>query len=325
MSTEERRFCYTGKGIPTFFANDVSKFNWSSKIKVRSESKKNEHVYIYGNQDENPYTCKSQICKEGLPVVKSNLQKCVRRKLISQAIRSAFAMWTFDPNEVLRRLPAIMIEDSLIYPEGLLKLVWWMMAVSKGYRMSKNEVEMMLGIVVTLCESNKYDVAHSSMQGKDVDWSCFSTDRQELYWAIEMRKMYGGMAVDLHMYAYHQGLWYDRLKDDKWWELINNQDENTVELDSVGKIKISDIIDEAIDYHCFPWIVRKLEEKYNLSEKRIKIAIWMCRSRINVREPIDYSMYSSASAEAQNDYDKIKDNITSLTTWIRKNFKFIAD
>ena len=50
-------------------------------------------------------------CKYNVPLLKSNLQKAVRRCDNQIAIQSALALIQIEPMELLRRLPIIYIED----------------------------------------------------------------------------------------------------------------------------------------------------------------------------------------------------------------------
>ena len=92
------------------------------------------------------------IPSKNLSVLKSNLQKCVRRGLVSKAVKSAYAIWCISPMELLRRLPIIIVEDTSPFP-GLITLTWYMMAVSKGYVLSSDEVSWILGVVYTITEN----------------------------------------------------------------------------------------------------------------------------------------------------------------------------
>lgn len=65
-------------------------------------------------------------------IVKSMLQKAIRRRKGSAAVRLAYELYRLSPQELLRRLPVIIIEDSSLHPAYPI-LVWCMLAESKGY------------------------------------------------------------------------------------------------------------------------------------------------------------------------------------------------
>ena len=65
-------------------------------------------------------------------LLKSMLQKGVRRRLSGPVRRLCAALLRQSPVDCLRRVPVIMMEDSSLHP-SLPVLVWLMMALSKGY------------------------------------------------------------------------------------------------------------------------------------------------------------------------------------------------
>jgi hypothetical protein len=238
-------FSFDEKEISTQELKDKT---FETKVKIRSPW--NTSLTIHGIQSSTPFTTPQQITKSSLPLLKSNLQKCVRRKDFERAARTALAIFSFNPNELLRRLPVIMIEDCLPYPSGHSRLVWWMCAVSKGYKMSAAEVEQVLGILSTMCESDQYEVCQQR-DHKKIDWTKLSALQQTFLWSLEIRRLYGGMKVDGRMYVFHQQLWSERFTDTKsdWWNKLQNQDAYSVDITTIGPITNDDILLESIDHH----------------------------------------------------------------------------
>ena len=313
-------FSSTRPAFPQAFSFDgetvrfqpLASYTWSAKIKIHEYG---DHIpTLYGMPGE-PFETSVQIGKRSVSLLKSNLQKCTRRQDEGRAIRTALAMYSYDPNEVLRRLPIIQIEDCLPNPDGLLRLVWWMCAVSKGYVMSKEEVESMLGILATMCESPSYEVFDSRCRAKTVlDWS--SHPEASFFWALEIRKIYGGMECDKKMLSYHQELWMERFKQRDQWNL--EQDRYQVDIDSVDPLSKDDILLESIDYHCFTWIPQKIADKYpNLTLDVIKTCIWMCRSRTNLRKPLNQEVFQPISTAMEQNYHGFAEDLQGLTQWLR--------
>jgi len=345
--------------FPTIFSFDgenvrfepITKFNWTAKIKIREYK---SELILQGIQS-NGYTCSPQIGKQSLPLCKSNLQKCVRRKDSDRAIRTALAMYSYNPNEILRRIPVIMIEDSLIHPPSLVKIVWWMCAVSKGYKMSVKEVEDMLGILATMCESNEFDVAKSldEKPTKNIEFSALKEDQKTFIRCLELRSIYGGMHSDKRMCYYHMDLWYKRFiekSSDKFYE----QDEYDIDISSVDKITKDDLLIEAFDYHPYPWMGRKIAEKFQnleqllteekreninkairsgdphskglwlteefpkvITEKNVTSSIWDCRSRLNFRIPVNTELYRKTSPNTQRMFNIIEHELNRLCVWLK--------
>lgn len=223
MSDHKKSFpkIFSFDGEKAFFGV-LSNYNWKSEIKIKPY---NSTLMLYGIQRD-AYVPERQVGKKSIPLLKSNLQKCIRRKDQEKAIRTALAMYSYSPSEVLRRLPIIFIEDCLPCPKQFLKLVWWMCATSKGYVLSKSELESMLGIIVTMCESTEYEIVNSSLHNKSII-DPTGSPQEDFLWALELRKMYGGMKSDGTMLDYHQEIWYKRFQEDpsKWNKLEQTEHE----------------------------------------------------------------------------------------------------
>jgi hypothetical protein len=67
--------------------------------------------------------------KLSVPVLKSMLQKSIRRRRPRPAMRLACALYKKSPLDLLRRLPIIVLEDGMFHPDFAL-LVWLMVACS---------------------------------------------------------------------------------------------------------------------------------------------------------------------------------------------------
>jgi len=299
-------------------------YNWSAKIRIKEHK---QDLILYGTQKE-PYIISPKIGKKTLPLFKSNLQKCVRRKDEGRSIRTALAIFSYSPSELLRRLPIIMIEDTLIHPKSLIRLVWYMCAVSKGFVLSKEELSWVLGVVSAMCENDTYDAFNSRCKKtKDVDWSKLPYEQQKFFWALELRKFYGGMWVDKQMIEYHEELWKERFSSDAlsgWFDKIQNQPEYEVDIDLLdSNVDKDDVLLSAIDYHPYPFLVRKMIEKYpTLSADEIRISIWMCRSRINDRTPIDLTKFRESGNNIKNIFEIFREDLEGFTGWLRYRLDF---
>lgn len=69
---------------------------------------------------------------KNMGLLKSHLQKCVRRSHTQLAVKTALTILRLNPGELLRRLPIIMLEDAHLFPASFISLVWLMAATSKG-------------------------------------------------------------------------------------------------------------------------------------------------------------------------------------------------
>lgn len=64
---------------------------------------------------------------QAVPLLKSHLQKCIRRSRENLAVRTARHLLLTDPEALLRRLPVIMVEDAVLNIQlpGKLLLFFW--------------------------------------------------------------------------------------------------------------------------------------------------------------------------------------------------------
>jgi hypothetical protein len=246
---------------------------------------------------------------------KSNLQKCVRRGEEDKAIRTALALYIYNPDELLRRLPVIMIEDALPHPESFIKCIWWMCASSKGYKLSRSELEELLGIVSTMCESTHYVIFNGDMKIDPIDkelWKTLSSQRTDFTCALEIRKMYGGLKGDVQMLNYHQKLW----NESNYWTILTDQPVYIIDLNSVDKFDKDDILLCSIDFHPYPFILDKITENTEYDQQIIKSVIWMCSSRINIRTPINSEKYVNVSTKMSEQYKNIEKSFKGIATWL---------
>lgn len=203
-------------------------------------------------------------------VLKSNLQKCIRRGKANEALATARQLLLQDPNELLRRLPIILCEDTLLCAPLFCELVWLMVAVGKGYAINKDDAQIVYDAVQTMIDApGRYNgsVAVSDVAGATVtDPIDSATDT-----AFRIRVAYGGMAGDCDL--------LERLRR-RWKAGTLPQ----APLSPATKAPEPfdprrHVIPEAIDFHCFPAL---LTEHPELS----KAAIWWHWSSINVRPPV---------------------------------------
>lgn len=250
-----------------------------------------------------------------VPIYKSNLQKCVRRKLTSKAVKSAYAMMCVSPIELLRRLPIIMVEDAML-TTSFTTLVWFMMAVTKGYILSNEEVSWILGVVWEVCKIDSVaKVPHQSPKKKWwSDLSNIESGEVDLLWALEFRKSYGGMKGDILMLEGLMEMWSERfLGIEKYSALEVVISENIlIDLSTLSPKNI--LIPAAIDQHCCVWIPKRVRETHpEFTEEEIKGAIWYGRSGINFRVEESKRYVPENLLEV---WEVIEDSVTTLSKMV---------
>jgi len=295
---------------------------FESKIKLRYH-RKTPITILATHPLAAPHLFSTSIPEANIPVYKSTLQKLVRRRLTEQAIRVAYAFLATDTPGFLRRLPIIMLEDVLPLP-SIISLTWWMMAVTKGYILSDEEVSYILGIVYTLCQIDSYQAFNKYCKYIDPlpDFTSLPSIPRDVLWSLEIRKSYNGMKCDTYMIDYLQRSWFRRFSEKgtshPLWKYILAHEVYPVDLDTLGTCDKYDLISEGIDYHCYRWLLKKLHTAFPyIEEYQIQGAIWFYRSRINVRKTCEGSEpVRHPGPELKKVYDEIEDTLERWCEWI---------
>jgi hypothetical protein len=241
-------------------------------------------------------------CKYNMPLIKSNLQKAVRRRDNQIAIQSALALIQTAPMELLRRLPIIYIEDVCLMDSY--SIVVWLMMADKDYgTLKKRDINIILNIVNSLCDcksyfnyiKNDYNYAftHETLQ--------FVPNGSQLL-SVYYRSEYGGMKGDMQMLKV--AIDYYRMHPTE------------VKITEYGNINYSNIereievLVEAIDFHCYPHMLNILNKITHINKETIKMCIWFVESGYNVRKP--ETQESSKEYEERMEWKKIEKHLEDV-------------
>ena len=260
-------------------------------------SKSNNSVYNkFKNKVKINYTEKQ------IPLLKSNLQKCVRRSIHNIAVKTALTLFALDPNEILRRLPIIILEDVTLHKDFTF-IIWLMTAVSKGFEMNDFFLEKCL-IVVNDIASNKYRELYEYLD-KDIDLRRLNTNlynkddlnelkytlnelkdnQKDILWGIELRKSYGGMRCDMRMLNYFTNKWFNKFINGDNFIISNHKNEIEYKILHYNEIHLS-----SVDFHCSNIIMYVKNKFPDYSEEEIKKCIWEKRSSINNKNIINLEL-----------------------------------
>jgi len=160
-----------------------------------------------------------------LSVLKSALQKNIRRSRGEAAAKTGLQLLHRAPLELYRRLPIIMLEDGICHPPALVLFTWLMMAgetYTPDPALRKVLVRMLFEIAsgkFTDFSSSVYhpvldplpDVDDASLAGEGGREGGLSSECQVLLRCLVARRHYGGMACDAHMLKNLAKLWRVRL------------------------------------------------------------------------------------------------------------------
>jgi hypothetical protein len=197
-----------------------------------------------------------------ISVLKSNLQKCIRRGLAEPAFATTYQMMAQDANELLRRLPIIMCEDAQLCPPAFNEIVWLMAAVSKGYCINANDMQRVYDFVSTMLgAAGRYNRHYDAVD-------CAEPRDSVTDLAFIIRIGYGGMPGDM-----------------EFMELLRRRHGAgslpTCEYLAAPVMTYNfnvrrDIVPWAVDFHCRPHMLKEMPAF-------TKDYIWWHWSSLNVR------------------------------------------
>lgn len=209
---------------------------------------------------------------KNLSLLKSGLQKCVRRSETELALKIAKSFIRLSPKCFLRRLLVIAGEDVFI--NANCDVVMWlhrMTLLDDEFLLTKDDVHWLLGYVKYLCERRDY------------------TDFQ-FQNRIERKQNETTTELLLRMYLDSMILMDGDRRFLTWYYNTGacNRKADTVTryTDTVSFIDTANLPLYAIDFHTHPKMLKMVKVKWqSLSESEIKTLIWECRSSNNVRKP----------------------------------------
>ncbi len=211
-------------------------------------------------------------------LLKSLLQKAIRRQESSIAVKCAFHYMTLDIQDFLRRLPIIMIEDTSIH-EVFPTLIWLMIAVTdETFLLDKSIYEYLMGVVYVISMIPTY----TPIRGKCAPLILHEVPQSPLFsmiYALILRRAYGGMKCDMTLCEEYAFMIYTQPKLS-----LERTKIRPIMLESISELALSEWLTEAIDFHCTPQILTYIAEEYpEYDEEYIQQLIWHYSSKINAR------------------------------------------
>ena len=255
----------------------------------------------FSNTNKNP----------NIPVLKSNLQKCVRRNLTTKALQTAISMIELDFLEFIRRLSIIMVEDCILH-ESFPTLVW-MIASYPEWQPNQNHINWLLGIVKYLSDLDSRDLVEKldfNFMAKVQEINKLELNSKSLIYSLYFRVSYGGLKGDMKMLEYFTELWLARLQSNsKYNSYLYTKIQPITKL--INPIPKREIELSSIDFHCYPKVLSLLYQKFNKDKEDIKNSIWFHSSRKTNKSILD----------GKDDYDN---RYMELWRLIKRDFKIMA-
>ena len=190
-------------------------------------------------------------------LLKSAIQKSVRRGDVDKAIRAAKSLIQLNEVDALRRLMIIPIEDCLM-PPNYDKLAAMLMKVSAkgGNSLTEDEKSLTLSIIgdVARCKWRDLDVGNpDDEEGKEYAMQPVQGNKEnDLINALLYRARAGGSRWDVPMLNQMSRVWNRRFAQ-KTWDIEKLRSYFTgeeIKWDEVPYATVDDIMLEAVDFHC---------------------------------------------------------------------------
>lgn len=245
-----------------------------------------------------------------IPLLKSNLQKAIRRGNHHIAVSTALAILQKEPIELLRRLPIIYVEDvSLI---DSLPIVIWLMMADKKYTLTSTDVDILLQVVHSLCTCSK------CFDGREIE--CLTVYTHEMLenedgynelLGLYYRSLYGGMKGDMQL-----------LKDAIFYYATNPHCIVRYSFTEVYPFEINlnvYILAEAVDFHPYPAILTTISKNTKLDKSVIKACIWFADSGYNIRK--QYTIEASKEYKEKREYGIILPHLMQIQSDLCKDIK----
>jgi hypothetical protein len=261
------------------FQDSVGSTCWKREVKFPEPYKGVKTVILASEIPMTPHIF-SSVPRFHTSVLKSNLQKAVRRCLPEAAIATAQQMAAQgDVTELLRRLPIILLEDTLLNVPILSRWIWWMLADSKGWVLSSREWAQLATDLT--CLPNYRD--HLRKHTDSVDTNILTNGHDLALFSIWARSQWGGMKGDI---AFLQALLLDwNTRGEDIW-LLGRVLEPPSPPTSFQQLPFSVAkhgLPEAVDFHCCPSMLADFAKQFAMSEQDIQEIIWFHRSESNKR------------------------------------------
>lgn len=321
-SSRKKYFVYDSEQRTAYYTSDILGDDYvylTSKCKGPSSIdlyyKKKSLVSISVSREPFDSFLKNEILKEchhyldKVPLLKSNLQKAIRRSQKDIAIKTMFYLLAIDKSAFFRRLPIIMIEDVALF-DSMNILVWFMISSDTSYLLTLDDVSILINIVSNLCDCllslsclGSAEALQASSAGphdydlmreiKEADYKDIEKNYPHLL-GLYYRRLYGGMSGDMKLidsaieyYSVHP-------------EEIQKTNYLDYDVNSILKKDVSElIILESIDFHCYPEILTRLNKEFPfITKDTIREMIWFAESAPNIRK--------SKSLEKSRIYTELK-------------------
>jgi hypothetical protein len=238
--------------------------------------------------------------KSHIPILKSNLQKCIRRQLTKLSIKTAVSLCLIvDENnhqigleELLRRICIIILEDVYLM-EYFNTLFWFQIICTKKFFINDEVIKYIISSIAYISDFLYFDNVYQYYKLKnkiikinDLYFSNnISNSHKNFLFSLMFRTSYGGLKGDITMINKFIQIWYRRFRNNY------NSCKLLFNLPYIGDIEYisldpSELLLESFDFHCTN-ICYRITKIYRIDNNILRKILWHNSSSINNR--IKYS------------------------------------
>jgi hypothetical protein len=213
-----------------------------------------------------------------LPLIKSHLQKAIRRRHSKAALEGLLVMLTLDPLQTLRRLGVIAIEDVCL-TKGF-SIVTWLMMAHKYHSLTNQDVKFLCNYVQSLVyQESFYQSRRDIPKVTRQEITMLSETVRDEILALYHRARYGGMKCDQNMLREATNFYAGSPVSVK--RMITGIP-TSIPINKINQ-KIQ-VLAQAIDFHPFPQIIPKIVKDTDVTAQKVKRLIWEIDSGVNLRK-----------------------------------------
>jgi len=247
--------------------------------------------------------------------LKSILQKAVRRRDVAVALHAASELAVKKWDDLLRRLPIIVLEDSVLCP-GFDAVVVLMLAQSAGLPVCSKQIDLVLSVVARCASDDAVDT-HAG-DGKrplvnDVKaLLAANAPCAVMVRCMQARACMGGMAGDVLMCHAFATRWLTRCSRDQDGFVAVVPPPPPLQLrpfaaqlQGFGAFKaFPDSLAAGIDVHCQPQLFDGVIAKHRVAPEAFAEAMWHFRSGVRLRRG-----WTNPVAPPEHFWHRAKDDI----------------
>lgn len=244
-------------------------------------------------------------CLYYVPLLKSALQKAIRLQKTEDAVAIAYQLLRQDPTEFLRRLPIYMLEDTYLQCSALIRSIWLMCAVSKGWKLTDDDIRYLLGLVELLCKLDYHELLDMKNDCDTIDSRIMLlrgalTLIEQAVVCIWIRSEFGGMNGDICFLRNLADTWLNRDK-----EGLEIEEEAVVLWQKAFPSCENLYLFEGVDFHCYPNLYKEIKNigwEGTITNEEFRRVMWYGQSCINTR---DWLFEDSDTVRVKEEHDRL--------------------